>query len=182
MKQSDPLQLVEEGSLERPGPVGRIVRLALAILCSYALYELIVYRASIIATPVSSLANFTVMVLAALFIINYVVNIGFGKSFGRWPSYISVSVMLVFAAMSWLAFGTADHPMLGVVLWLWLVYFYLHLGASFVLAAVIATPGCEMRSIPELVGRLTGRTVEEHHCPASFITSIDAWENRARAG
>ena len=66
MKQSDPLQLVEEGSLERPGPVGRIVRLALAILCSYALYELIVYRASIIATPVSSLANFTVMVLAAL--------------------------------------------------------------------------------------------------------------------
>ena len=176
MKQSDPLQLVEEGSLDRPGPIGRIVRLVLGIVCSYALYQLIVYRASIIATPVSVLANLTVMVLAALFIINYVVNIGFGKSFGRWPSYVSIAAVLLFAMMSWLAFGTPDHPMLGVVLWLWLVYFYLHLGVSFVLAAAIATPGCEMRAIPELVGRLTGRRVEEHHCPASFITRIDAWE------
>ena len=176
MKQSDPLELVEEGSLDRPGPIGRVVRLALAILCSYALYELLVYRETIIATPISVLANFTVMVLAALFIINYVVNIGFGKSFGRWPSYISIAVILIVAAMSWLAFGTPNHPMLGMVFWLWLVYFYLHLGVSFVLAAAIATPGCEMRAIPELFGRLTGRTVAEHHCPASFITKIDAWE------
>jgi hypothetical protein len=145
MKQSDPLQLVEQGS-------------------------------TIIATPVSALASITVMVLAALFIINYVVNIGFGKSFGRWPIYISIAVMLLVATMSWLAFGTPDHPMLGAVFWLWLVYFYIHLGVSFVLAAAIATPGCEMRAIPELLGRLTERTVAEHHCPASFITRIDAWE------
>ncbi len=176
MKQSDPLQLVEEGSLERPGPVGRIVRLALGILCTYALYVLIFYRANIIATPVSVLPNLTVIVLAAVFIINYVVNIGFGKSFGRWPSYVSIAAMLLLATMSWLAFGTADHPMLGVIFWLWLVYFYLHLGASFVLAAAIATPGCEMRAIPELIGRIRGREVQEHHCPASFITSVDAWE------
>ncbi len=167
---------MEQGSLDRPGPIGRVVRLALGILCSYALYVLIVYRATIIATPVSALASLTVMVLAALFIINYVVNIGFGKSFGRWPIYISIAVMLLVAAMSWLAFGTPDHPMLGAVVWLWLVYFYLHLGVSFLLAAAIATPGCEMRAIPELLGRLTGRTVAEHHCPASFITRIDAWE------
>ena len=37
MKQSDPLQLVEQGSLDRPGPIGRVVRVALGILCSYAL-------------------------------------------------------------------------------------------------------------------------------------------------
>ena len=180
MKQSDPLQLVEQGSLDRPGPIGRVVRLALGILCSYALYVLIVYRATIIATPVSALASLTVMVLAALFIINYVVNIGFGKSFGRWPIYISIAVMLLVATMSWLAFGTPDHPMLGAVFWLWLVYFYSHLGVSFVLAAAIATPGCEMRAIPELIGRLTGRRTEEHHCPASFITRIDAWEKKGR--
>ena len=107
MKQSDPLQLVEEGSLDRPGPVGRIVRLALGMVCTYALYVLIIYRANIIATPVSALPDLTVMVLAALFIINYVVNIGFGKSFGRWPSYVSIAAMLLFATMSWLAFGTS---------------------------------------------------------------------------
>lgn len=176
MKQSDPLQMVQQGSLERPGPVGRIVRLALGILCTYALYQLILYRVSITTTPVSVLPNIAVIVLAAILVINYVGNIGFGRSFGRWPSYVSIGTALFFAAMSLLAFGTANHPMLGAALWLWLVYFYGHLGVSFLLAGAIATPGCEMRAIPELVGRVTGREVEEHHCPAAFISRIDAWE------
>ncbi len=181
MKQSDPLQLVEQGSLDRPGPVGRLVRLSLGVLCSYALYQLILYRVSIMATPVSVLPSLTVMMVAAILIINYVVNIGFGRSLGRWPSYVSVGSVLLLATISWLTFGTADHPMLGVGIWIWLVYFYLHLGVSFVLAAAIATPGCEMRAIPELFGRLTGRTVAEHHCPASFITKIDDWERGKQA-
>ena len=176
MKQSDPLELVEQGSLERPGPIGRLTRLALGLVCAYALRELILHRVSITSTPVSELPNLALMVLAALFIINYVVNIGFGRSFGRWPSYVSIGAALLFAALSWLAFGTANHPMFGVALWLWLAYFYLHLGVSFVLAAAIATPGCEMRAIPELYGRITARETEEHHCPAAFITRIDAWE------
>ena len=182
MKQSDPIQLVEQGSLDRPGPVGRLVRLSLGVLCSYALYVLIVHRVSIIDTPVSVLPNLTIMVVAAILIINYVVNIGFGRSLGRWPSYVSVGSVLLLAANSWLAFGTADHPMVGVGIWIWLFYFYSHLGVSFALAAVIATPGCEMRAIPELLGRLTGRTAAEHHCPASFITRVDSWERSTRPG
>ena len=182
MKQSDPLQLVKQGSLERPGPIGRLTRLALGLLCAYALYQLILYRVIIISKPVSVLPSLTIMVVAAILIINYVVNIGFGKNFGRWPSYISIALVLSLAAVSWLVFGTADHPVVGLALWSWLVYFYSHLGVSFMLSAIIATPGCEMRSIPELLGRLFGRTAQEHHCPASFITKIDAWESRARPG
>jgi hypothetical protein len=33
MKQSDPLELVESGALERPGIIGRLVRLAVGFLC-----------------------------------------------------------------------------------------------------------------------------------------------------
>ncbi len=181
MKQSDPLQLVAQGSLDRPGPVGRSVRLAFGLLCSYALFELVLYRVNIISNPVSVLPSISIMVVVAILIINYVVNIGFGKSFGRWPSYISIAVALLLGTVSWLTFGTPDHPMLGTALWLWLAYFYSHLGVSFLLAAVIATPGCEMRSIPDLYGRVTGRETDEHHCPASFITAIDAWESGRRA-
>ncbi len=181
MKQSDPLQLVAQGSLERPGPIGRLARLALGLVCAYALHELILYRVSITSTPVTVLPNLTVMVLAAILIINYVVNIGFGRSFGRWPSYISIAIALMLAIVSWLKFGTVDHPVLGLALWFWLVYFYLHLGISFVLAAAIATPGCEMRAIPDLYGRLTGRRAEEHHCPAGFLTGLDAWERGRNA-
>lgn len=188
MKQSDPLQLVGPGSLVRPGPIGRIVRLAMGVACLYAMYQIVLNGWSIVMNPVSVFVRFTdqgsvavqtdlVMAsLVALFILNYVVNIGFGKSWGRWPSYLSIGVMLILAAAGWLFAGSPDHPTLGFALWTWLTYFYTHLGLSFVLSAVIATPGCEMRSIPELYGRLTGKASAEHVCPASFITKLDEWE------
>ena len=178
MKQSDALQLVDAGSLSRPGPISRIVRLALGIGCLYALFQLILYRESIIATPVAVLPNMAILVLAVLFIVNYVVNIGFGQSWGRRPSYLFLGGGLILAASSSVAFGSPNHPLLGVWLWLWLVYFYAHLGISFVLSAAIATPGCEMRAMPKLIGRASGRSVQEHHCPAAFITKIDEWEHK----
>lgn len=178
MKQSDPLQLVDKGTLNPPGPIGRLVRMSLGCACFYALYVLVLQFQSIIQTPISVLPDIAVLVFAAIFIINYVVNIGFGKSWGRWPSYFSIGAALLLTTMSWLAFGTANHPMFGAALWAWLVYFFSHLGVSFMLSAIIATPGCEMRAIPHLFGKISGRAVAEHHCPASFITKIDAWESK----
>jgi len=80
--------------------------------------------------------------------------------------------------MAWLAFGTPDHPLFGAALWAWSVCFFSHLGVSFTLPAIIATPGCEMRAIPQILGRISGRAIAEHHCPASSITKIDAWESK----
>lgn len=180
MKQSDPLQLVKAGSLIPPGPIGRTVRLALGIVCLYALYQLIIFRWNIITTPVTVLPNLAVMTLAALCIINYVVNIGFGKNWGRLPGYVSVATMLILAGAGWLIFGSPDHPTLGIAYWFWLAYFYTHLGISFMVSAAIATPGCEMRAIPELIGKITGKSSFEHHCPVAFITKIDEWEQRLR--
>ena len=182
MKQSDPLQLVDEGTLRRPGPVGRLARLTLGIACFYALYVLVLNIQSIIQTPVSVLPNIAVLVFAAIFIINYVVNIGFGKSWGRWPSYLSFGAALLLAVIAWLAFGTADHPLFGAALWAWLFYFFSHLGVSFVLSAIIATPGCEMRAVPHLWMRLTGSETAEHFCPSGFLDSLDRWELARRQG
>lgn len=181
MKQSDPLELVEEGTLTRPGPIGRTVRLLLGLACLYALYQLFLYRQEIIQAPISVLPNLVVMVFATVLIINYVVNIGFGKSWGRWPSYLAIGSTLLLAAIAWLAFGTANHALPGTALWAWMVYFFAHLGASFVLSAILATPGCEMRAIPELIGKISGRAAAEHHCPAAFISRIDAWESKRRS-
>lgn len=80
--------------------------------------------------------------------------------------------------LAWVNDGDFNSPVLGVPLFVWLAYFYGHLGISFVLATALATPGCEMRAIPQLVGRITGHAAPEHHCPVSFITKIDAWERR----
>ncbi|MFQ5549276.1 MAG: hypothetical protein ACE5FV_13355, partial [Woeseia sp.] len=124
MKQSDPLELVGQGTLQPPGPIGRLTRLALGLACLYALYELILYHQSIIRTPVSVLPNLAVMVFAAVFITNYVVNIGLGRSWGRWPVYMLVGASVLAAGIAWLTFGTPDHPLFGAVLWAWLVWFF----------------------------------------------------------
>ena len=180
MKQSDALELADPGSLMRPGSIGRLLRLVLGSACLYGLYYLLVYREAVITTPLSELPNLVVLAAVAFWIVNYVVNIGFGKSWGRWPGYVSAIVMMTSATIGWMIDGTLDNAILGACLWLWLVYFYAHLGLSFVLAALIATPGCEMRSIPQLLGRLSGRKVQEHHCPSPLITKIDLWERTTR--
>jgi hypothetical protein len=176
MKQSDSRELVEPGSLLRPGLIGRAVRLLLGILCLYAVGELVYYWDSTTTHPFSSLDNRVLVLLAPLCIFNYVVNIGFTESWGHRPLFTSLIVLGGFAAAAFLVTGSFDSPILGIPLNLWFGYFYGHLGVSFVLSALIATPGCEMRAIPELFGRMSGKPSEEHHCPAAFITKIDEWE------
>ncbi len=180
MKQSDPLQLVAPGSLAAPGPIGRAVRLLIGVACLYGLWQLLIYRGSIIALPISHVDNIWPLLVVPLFIINTVVNIGFGVSWGRWPSYVSVIALTAIALCSRVVTGSFDNAIFGASLWAWLVYFYAHLGVSFTLAAVAATPGCEMRALPDLIGKMTGRPAQEHHCPA-FIGTIDRWELRRRA-
>ena len=74
-------------------------------------------------------------------------------------------------------YGQVWGPPLGALAYAMTVYTFGHLGVSFVLAAFLATPGCEMRAMPDLLGRLTGRMAQEHHCPA-FIQPLDNWETR----
>ena len=178
MNQSDPLELVDAGTLARPGAVGRLVRLGLGALCLYALSMIVGNAEAIIAQPFSSLDDLVLPIVFPLFVLNYVVNIGFSKSWGRRPLIVSLIALGLSAGIALLLTGSPDSPIFGVPLMLWLTYFYAHLGIAFVLASLIATPGCEMRSIPEVIARVTGNPSDEHHCPASFITKIDAWEQR----
>ncbi|MCZ6856007.1 MAG: hypothetical protein O7G86_18985, partial [Gammaproteobacteria bacterium] len=85
MKQSDPLELVLAGSLVRPGPIGRLVRLAMGALCLWALWSLVERSAAIVTQPLSSLDELVVLIAIPIFIFNYVVNIGFSKSWGNRP-------------------------------------------------------------------------------------------------
>jgi len=118
------------------------------------------------------------MILFALCVFNYVVNIGFSRDWHRYPLILCLIFLLAVATVGYSITDDAGTEVLGVTVLLWLGYFYTHLGISFLLAAASATPGCEMRAIPELIGKITHRESKQHLCPVSILSGIDQWEKR----
>lgn len=174
------LELVDEGSLTRPGPIGRLVRLGLGTLCVYGLWQLLTVSPDFIERPIELLPNLSLMILVVFCVFNYVVNIGFSKDWNNYPLIFSLSLLVIVAIVGFLITGSPGSPFLGGLIVLWMGYFYAHLGVSFILAAILATPGCEMRAVPELIGRVSKSQTKEHHCPSSIISGIDRWESARR--
>jgi len=114
-------------------------------------------------------------VIFALLLAPYVVNIGFGVTWGAWPRIAGIVVLAAGALIGYLNEGT----IFGLPLWwstlVFTAYVYAHLSVSFLLSAVLATPGCEMRAIPHLLSIARGTSADEHYCPG-FIDNVDRWE------
>ncbi len=174
------LKLLEQGALIKPGPIGRIVRLSLGLLCMHALWDLTNIAPDFIERPIQYLPNLALMLLAAICIFNYVINIGFTKDWHHYPLVTSLVCFAAIALGGYVINGDVNSNVLGLALLAWLGYFFSHLGISFLLAAALATPGCEMRAIPDLFGKVTGKGSNEHQCPVSFISGIDNWERKRR--
>ena len=170
------LKLDDPGTLPRPGVIGRMVRLLFAALCLYALWGILDQRGGFLVSTPTALAQFVVAIAIAFWVFPHVVNIGFSKSWRRRPQVAIVLLLFVAAAASWVFHGGILGPPLGLVMLVWLIYVFGHLGVSFALATVLATPGCEMRAIPHLWTVMTGRTTKEHYCP-SVLDRIDKWES-----
>lgn len=171
----DTFRFDEPGTIRKPGPIGRVVRLILGALCLWLVWQLATQ------SDTADLYNPSFWVFAAfgLVLAPYVVNIGFGVKWGAWPRVVTVVVVLAAAA-----FGVAStRSILSTPVWVtitvWMAYIYGHLGVSFVLSAILATPGCEMRAIPHLLGIVLRNEAREHYCPG-FIEHIDEWERYRR--
>jgi hypothetical protein len=111
-----------------------------------------------------------------LFLISYIVNIGFSRAWKKWPAFISAGVFMLIAGVGYLVAGTVETSFLARSVWVWELYLYSHLGTAFIIATVIGTPGCEMRAFHNLYSRLTGISTKEHYCPVGPLHPIDQWE------
>jgi hypothetical protein len=125
-------------------------------------------------TPLSDL-TFWILLLAAYKWTPYVINIGLRRDWKRRPRHVIAAAILALIVVDLIAYGTWWAPPLGTFLWVWLLYFSAHLGVSFIVSALIATPGCEMRALPHLWTQLSGRQTDEHYCPG-VLNNIDKWE------
>lgn len=159
------------GTLLRPGPIGRLVRLGMGALCSWWVWRLGWHSdASDLAVP-----GYWFWFLFALLLAPYVVNIGFGVRWGAWPRIVFGTAAAGAAAISYLQQGSALGSPLWVTTQVVMLYVYGHLGLSFLLSAALATPGCEMRAVPHLLAIIRGKDASEHYCPG-FIDTVDRWE------
>ena len=172
----------EQGSLPRPGLVGRVLRLLLGLFLLWSLYIMLTDGLSLFSlTFAPSSWTFWLFVVFAFHLTPYVVNIAFGTNWRRKPQIFVAAVAACLIAVDFAVYGTWWAPPLGAFLWVWLVYFSAHLGFSLVLSALLGTPGCEMRAIPHLWTIVTGKPTKEHYCPG-LLDRIDKWETGGKIG
>ena len=176
------LDMQPPGALVRPGPIGRVVRFGLGLWALVYVAQLILFRQDFFIGDLRAAADFLAGVPVGLYLVSYVVDIGWGVNGKTWPLWGSLALLALAAAAGWLVDGTLMSPILGVTVFLWLLYVFEHLGLSFALAAILGTPGCEMRALPDLFARLRGRKAQEHYCPVGPLHALDQWEARRRAG
>lgn len=176
------LKLNEPGLLPRPGPLGRLSRLGMGMLCLWYVVGLLLVSDSLLAAD----GNIRTVIWNGIFIgfvlVSYVVNIGFSRAWKKWPAVVSAAVLTIIAAAGFTTAGTIETDLLARSIWIWELYVFSHLGVAFTIAAVIATPGCEMRAFHDLYSRLTGIPAKEHNCPVGPLNSIDQWEHKRKPG
>lgn len=167
----------EPGTLNKPGVVGRLVRfLAGAVFLHFFILVMIGYE-SIVRLQLSIPG--WLGVAYCFYALSFAVNIGFNLEWKWWPQVIYLFLVLDAGLVSYFLFGSFFGPPLGFALLMLLVFFLGYVGFSFFLAAVLAVPGCEVRAIPYLIGRMRGRPAQEHHCPG-FLGPLDEWEARGK--
>jgi hypothetical protein len=176
------LKLDEPGSLPRPGPAGRLVRLGLGILCLRHVYALIQVSGNLMGTDGSIRPLIWNGVIIGLFLVSYIVNIGFSRAWKKWPAVISAGSLAIIAGVGYGLAGMIETNLLARSIWSWELYVFSHLGLAFIIAGAIGTPGCEMRAIHDLYSRLTGVPTKEHYCPIGPLHAIDQWEARQHLG
>jgi len=172
------LKLDEPGSLPRPGPIGRLVRLGFGAVCLWFVYGLLQLNANLFGADGHINTVVWNGILIGLLLVSYVINIGYSREWKKWPAFVSAGALVAIAGFGFVTTGTAESAFLARSIWTWELYVFGHLGLAFVLAAVIGTPGCEMRAFHDLYSRATGTPTKEHYCPIGPLTPIDQWEAR----
>lgn len=173
------------GTLQLPGPVGRLVRFLFGLVVLNVFVQLLgilvqpAIRQELTDWSVPTHASFWITVMLFFWVFAYVVNIGFSRNWRRKPQIALLVAALVLEIQAYAQHGALWSPALGWLTLLWLLYVTGHLGFAFLLSAILGTPGCEMRAFHHLWSRLTGRPTLEHQCPG-VLHKIDTWELRRK--
>ncbi len=155
--------------IKKAGPLGRLIRLLLG-LATLSLFVALVWplRAGLWSGEVPSHWSFYIALAFGLYATSFVARILANQAWGQKPLVVVLLGAAVAAAVGYPTHGTPLAPPLGVYVWSWLVAFTVLLGSAHTLAAVLGTPGCEMRSYAHLWTLLGGGDTKTVVCPGGI--------------
>ncbi len=156
--------------LPSPGPIGRIIRITMGLATLALLYLLLtMWRTDMWAgrLPLDD-AAFYFLAGFALWVTSYVFNIMIRADFGQRTLVVILLGAASAGAVGYALEGALPNIALGVYLWAWFSLLCGLLGPAHLLAAALATPGCEMRSYAHLLSRLRGGDVGAVVCPGGI--------------
>lgn len=166
---------VPPGWLPKPGWPGRVIRFVLGVLLLNGALGIVEGFHQLVFTQQIP-DSLILWVLAGLLFLSMrdVIDLGLRV---RWGQKARVAVLVlagVCIALDFIFYRRLWAPPLGLFFSLWFLLVAVPLGLALVLAAVLGTPGCEMRSYADLLARLRGQSAVEHYCPGG-IDFVDRW-------
>ena len=155
-----PGDFVEPGTVQKPLLIGRVARLAFAAFTLFTFSLLLVSARVLVGTDGgdANVLYFTDEVVAdawvwfiwiwfvsslawAWWYFSDLVDIGFGKAWGRWPQIVFFPSVVVLLVIDLVVYGSAWEPLLGWGVFLFTEFFYGFIGLSFLLSAIFVSPG-----------------------------------------
>lgn len=156
----------EPGTIAKPRLLGRLVRIALGVTTFYFLAWPYIdlwrgyTRVREGSTPPGG--TWWLPILLIFFLLPHLIDVGLNFRLGN-KSRVAFGVLLgLAAALNYTLYGGVWGPVLGWFLILTGVLVFTHLSIAFLVQGVVATPGCEVRSILHVLGRMRGVEVAEH--------------------
>ncbi len=169
MSPMTPESVTEERALATPGILGRAVRAAAGLL-TLSLADPLFGAWSGLKSgmiPMSD-AGFWGGFAAVAFFSSWVVGELLQRDWGFWPSVVGITGAALTAAVGFFATGDFATAALGTYIFAWFAAFIILLAPAMFLAAILGTPGCEMRSYAHLAALLRGGDTTQVACPGGI--------------
>ena len=160
------------------GVIGRALRAVAGSYQIYFVWSAAHYFSTLRYESIDDQPFFWAFAAFGIYLLPWAINLGFHRvldiSRYRWFGMIVFAALLA-AASGYLKYNSVWQPVLSTYLIIAAMYAHGHIGVSNLLAAIAGIRGCEMRVIPYLINRMSGKETEFALCPGLW-TPIDRWE------